>query len=162
MVDNIETEKYPLRFPSEAYRLLRSYRIGPLKSFNPNPESTELSQQKVVTIWHGPEGHFSLDMENDDHVLWVRLSLAIDVLSAKYGNNPRFKAFKACRIGLADPQSDTGDCITLSLKQIATAEGRSITTIHRWVDRVEDEFISILKERGLLSPDWGIENIRLN
>lgn len=163
MSDNLDHEKYPLSFPNQAYGLLRSYRIGPFKSFNPNPETTELSQQMVESIWYGPEGSFSLDMENENHVLWVRVGLALDeVRDVKYENDIRFKCFKANRIGLLDPSSDTGDFVTLSIKQIATVVSRPQRTVYRWIERVEDDFIMELKSRNLLSHDWESEDSRLN
>lgn len=149
----MQTERYPLAYPKQAYRILRTFRVGRLKSIHPTPDRSSLSPERTATTWNGPEGSFSLDMESESHVLWVRLRLALQELRETYQNDARYKAFHINRIGMTDPESDTSDFITVKIADIASNEGRSVGTIHKWIEQVEDEFTEILTRRGLLAPE---------
>lgn len=150
--DNNISRDYPIRSIGQAYGILRGYRIGPLSSKQINPEQSSKTSARAFLVLAGSEGATLIEGETREHAIWVELLRCFVKLRTRYDNDIRFQAFCVHHIGETALNSDTGDVSAYTIGAIARRVGKAPRTVYRWIERVEDDFIKLLTDRGLLEP----------
>lgn len=146
---------YPVKSIYNAFEILRLYQVGRMKSVQATSDKVQISVSREVTTWMHPTNGTAveLDIGNRKDVLYVNLTLALqEVFKGIDEEDLKRKAFIARYIGVKDPNSDTGDAITMSIKQIAEEFHRSLRTIQHWCQTLREEYTQVLVRRGLLDP----------
>lgn len=153
---NDHAGEFPLKNPYQAFEVMRTYQLGRLKSIEYKPDRIQTSISREVETWIHLDGTaVTLDLGNKRDALFLSSLFAYKQLLAQYtGDDDRPKAFTWYYIGTSDPESDTGDSITLPVAKIAKELGRPSRTVYNWVNDLLGEFTRILVSRNLLSPEF--------
>lgn len=146
---------FPLSSLYQCISLLRSFRAaGRVVSKQINPDRVQSSLRLYKCCWVDPNGDF-VEMEVADPRIPLYNSVAGCWKKAlNYQSPARRNSIIAAVRGLPDPESNTGNYITLSPQEVANYEGRSVRTIHRWIAQFKDDFERELVARKIIpAPD---------
>lgn len=146
---------YPLKSVYHAFEILRLYQVGRIKSVQATSDKVQISTCRAVTTWiHPGSGRtIELDIGNKTDVNYINCTLALEELLGDLDDgNLKRQTFVARYIGIPDPDSDTGDAISLGCNRIADLVGKPSRTIRHWCQELREEYTQILVRRGLLDP----------
>lgn len=146
---------YPLKSVYHAFEILRLYQVGRIKSVQATADKVQISTSRDVTTWihHGTGTTIQLDIGNRTDVNYLNCTLAIEELLGDLDDgNLKRQAFIARFIGVPDPESDTGDAMSLTCNEIADLIGKPSRTVRHWCQELREDYTQILVRRGLLDP----------